>query len=194
MKKIIVSIWLLALSTIIAVLFWYNDLVYQIPTPVPQNYSVVQIGTFINIPTIGKRKPVFIHFFNPNCPCSRFNIPSVKLLYHKYHHQFNFMIVVVGNGTYTADEINNKFNIDATIVFDKSIAIKCGVYATPQLVLLNSQHRLFYRGNYNRNRYCADEKTNYAKFAIEGLLGNNKLLLNRSALKPYGCQFIQCIK
>jgi hypothetical protein len=45
MKKIFVSLWLAATVVVIATLFWYNDFVYSLPTPVPTGYKPVTIGS-----------------------------------------------------------------------------------------------------------------------------------------------------
>ena len=71
-----IAAWLTLLTSMVGGLFWYNDWVFRLPTPVPINYKPVPPGTSI---TLGNSvphtpdKPVFLHFFNPDCPCSRFN-------------------------------------------------------------------------------------------------------------------------
>jgi hypothetical protein len=104
-------------------------------------------------------------------------------------------VVVLNNHYYTAKQIQDKFDLTIPVIFDPSIAKSCGVYSTPQVALLNPQHQLYYRGNYNRSRYCTDEKTNYAKNAINGLLAAQpKLAFNQLALRAYGCQLPNCNK
>lgn len=189
-------IWLLLLLSATGALFWYNDWVYQLPTPVPPNYKQVALGTRIKLNGIvieGQNKPVFLHFFNPRCPCSKFNIAHFKTLVKKYGQQVNFVVVVVSNDTYTAHEIQDKFGLEVPVIFNASLAASCGVYSTPQAALLDGGHRLYYRGNYNSSRYCTDEKTSYAKIALNGLLENNKrLVFNPLALKAYGCKLDNC--
>jgi hypothetical protein len=197
MRKIIVIGWLVLLLLIVGSLFWYNDWKYRLPTPVPQDYKAVGTGQVIPIalPVKNKQQPVFLHFFNPGCPCSRFNMASFKQLYGQYNKQVNFVIVVISNKTYTVKEIQDKFDLDIPVLFDPSIARSCGVYSTPQVALLDARYQLYYRGNYNRTRYCTDEKTNYAKTAIAGLLGSNThLVFNPLALKAYGCSLPHCTK
>jgi hypothetical protein len=197
MKKIMVTGWLIFLLLIIGSLFWYNDLRYRLPTPIPQNYKVISTGQLISIvlPVKNKQHPVFLHFFNPGCPCSKFNMASFKQLYQQYSKQVNFVIVVMSSRTYTVREIQDKFDLPVPVLFDSPIARACGVYSTPQVALLDAQHNLYYRGNYNRSRYCMDEKTNYAKAAIAGLLTHNThLAFNPLALKAYGCSLPDCTK
>jgi len=198
MRKLIVITWLVVLLFAAGALFWYNDLIYHLPTPIPAGYKAVNRGTVIRLGSALNKyegRPVFLHFFNPGCPCSRFNIANFKSLYHQYSNRLNFVVVVMSNKTYTIKQLQDKIGLNIPVLFDSSIAVSCGVYSTPQAVLLDSQHKLYYRGNYNSSRYCTDDKTNYAKIAIEGLLLNKtNLLFNPLALKAYGCRLPNCNK
>jgi hypothetical protein len=196
MKKLIVTAWLMLLISAIAALFWYNDLVYHLPTPVPSHYVPVKRGSVINLNGYLNRyngKPAFLHFFNPACPCSRFNMLNFKSLAEQYNSKITFVVVVMSNKKYTVKEIQDKFGMNIPVLFDASIATSCGVYSTPQAVLLDAQHKLYYRGNYNSSRYCTDEKTSFAKIAIDGLLNNQTgMSFNPLALKAYGCRLPGC--
>ncbi len=197
MKRIFVFAWLVLLFSGILYIFWYNDWKYSLPTPVPHNYHAVLQGTFIDlkgeIPNTA-HKPVFIHFFNPDCPCSRFNIPHFKSLVKQYGNKIRFAVVVL-NENYTAKQVQDKYDLDIPILFDSSIAASCGVYSTPQAVLLDAQHHLYYRGNYNKSRYCTDPGSNYAQMAIDTLLSNDPTpVLDANAFKAYGCQLSTCRK
>jgi len=198
MKKIIVTVWLTFLFSAVGALFWYNEWRYHLPTPVPVSYKPVSTGTTIKLNVQlnnANGKPVFLHFFNPDCPCSRFNIPNFKSLVRQYGRQVNFAVVVMNNDHYTAKEIQDKFGLQIPVLFDASLAKACGVYSTPQAVLLDGQDKLYYRGNYNRSRYCTDEKTSYAKMAIAGLLNDHlQPRFDELALRAYGCSLPNCSK
>ncbi len=196
MKKLLAVAWLVMLFSAIGAIFWYNELQYQLPTPIPVNYKAVNPGQLIKLSNALKAdvsKPLFLHFFNPVCPCSRFNIKMFKSLVAQYGNQVNFVIVVISPKKYAADEVRKKFDLNIPVTFDASIAAACGVYSTPQVALVDVKGRLYYRGNYNISRYCTDDKTNYAKQAINGLLHTNKLLtFGRLALTSYGCRLANC--
>lgn len=198
MKKLVVAIWLIFLFGAAAALFWYNEFVYQLPTPVPKNYMPVYQGQFVSFGGQLKKEnkqPVFLHFFNPDCACSRFNLTAFKSLVNQYGSQVKFAVVVLNNNYYTTKQIQDKLGLSIPVIFDQSIAKACGVYSTPQAVLLNSRHELYYRGNYNRSRYCTNEKTSYAAMAIKGILGMQpKLAFNELALQAYGCRLPDCNK
>jgi hypothetical protein len=190
--------WMLALFSCICYLFWHEDWKYSLPTAVPDNYHPVPFGGLVSI--AGKIKqsnrPVFLHFFNPDCPCSRFNIPHFRSLVRTYGGRIDFAVVVLSEQKkYTADDLRDKFNLDIPVYFDKSIADSCGVYSTPQAVLIGTDRKLYYRGNYNKSRYCADKNTNYAKMAIDSMLTDvSTFSANEAAVKSYGCSLPNCAK
>lgn len=191
----LVTLWLLALVAAVGSLFWYQDWVYQLPTPVPDTYTPVRNGTVIrvNSPVVMQSdKPVFLHFFNPVCPCSRFNQPQFKALVRQFDRQVNFAVVVMSPRSYSVEQIQQRLGLRIPVLMDSSLARACGVYATPQAVLLDSRHRLYYRGNYNRSRYCTDEQTSYAKQALTGLLTQSGRVTDERALTAYGCSLPSC--
>jgi hypothetical protein len=200
MKKTLISIWLVLLFSAVAALFWYNDWVYQLPTPVPKDYKQVKTGTTIALANPLKayhEKPLFLHFFNPECPCSRFNMAHFKSLVKQYGNQVHFVIVVVSPKKFTAEAVKEKYDLDLPVLFDQTaLAKSCGVYSTPQAVLLDDRHRLVYRGNYNSSRYCDDEKTSYAKIALTGFLQEQahfSTVNNPLAVRSYGCSLPGCL-
>ena len=195
-KKVVAILWLLVIFSGIFGIFWYTDWKYSLPTPIPEQYHVVPPGTTVDLNgklPLTAGKPVFLHFFNPDCPCSRFNVPYFKTLVKKYGDRISFGIVVLNDKNHTAKEIQRRFDLDVPVSFDSSVAAACGVYSTPQAVLLDASRHLYYRGNYNKSRYCTDTKTSYAQMAIDSLFGNvTRPLFAAYALKAYGCQLPTC--
>ena len=197
-RPVAVAVLILLFSCIVT-LFWYSDWQYNLPTPVPALYHPVNPGTRIDISAKFKPKkagPVFLHFFNPDCPCSRFNITHFKTLAERYADKINFAVVVISSkNDYTAAGIQQRFGLTVPVLFDTSVAALCGVYSTPQAVLLNTDQLLYYRGNYNRSRYCTDEKSNYAQMAIDSLLASKREpAFDHYALTAYGCKLPGCKK
>jgi thiol-disulfide isomerase/thioredoxin len=198
MKKSIVFTWLAFLLSGIIALFWYNEWIYSLPTPVPVNYHAVNQGQHIDLPFKLKtdtNKPVLLHFFNPACPCSRFNMPHFKSLVSQYGSSVSFAIVVMSNKKYTEKDIQQKFDLDIPVLSDTSLAASCGVYSTPQAVIIDANRRLFYRGNYNTSRYCTDKKSEFARIALDELLhGDLNVTFDSLAVKAYGCELPVCTK
>ncbi len=196
-KKILLGLWFFLLLAAITFLFWDNEFKYSLPTPVPKNYHEIAMGSKIDLKCcVTDQRPVFIHFFNPECPCSRFNVPHVTSLIKKYGDRINFKIVVINEkNNYTIAEIQNKFDAKIPVYFDDAIAKNCGVFSTPQAVLIDASQKLYYRGNYNKTRYCTDTKTNFAQQAIDSLLSHtNAPSFDALALRAYGCSLPKCTK
>ena len=209
-KKPVVTGWLAVLASSICMLFWHVSWKYAVPTPVPASYHDVPRGTIVHLPLSAEtalsgnipagsepstHKPLFLHFFNPECPCSRFNMPQFRALVQKYGQQVSFAIVVMGPEKYGAAQMQAKFDLPYPIpvLSDSAIAAACGVYSTPQAVLIGADGRLFYRGNYNCSRYCSDEKTGFARQALDSLFDHHySLTLSPLAFRAYGCQLPTC--
>ncbi len=200
MTKGLVLAWLFVLAVGISGIFWHSAWKYSLPTPLPKNYHDVQQRAAIILPPSAKalatgQKPLFLHFFNPDCPCSRFNMPQFRSLVQQYGDQVSFAIVVMSPQKFTAAELQEKFDLPhpVTVIGDSAIAAACGVYSTPQAVVLTADRHLFYRGNYNRSRYCNDEKTGFARLALDSLLQNHlSITPSPLAYKAYGCQLPSC--
>ena len=196
MRRILVFSWLLLILGVIAAFFWYNEWVYNLPTPVPKSYKAIAAGERIELKGISNDlsgKPLFLHFFNPDCPCSRFNIKHVRLLVKQYQSVARFKLVLVSNKHYTEEQIQKRFDINIPVIPDKGLAAACGVYSTPQAVIVDAGQHLFYRGNYNRSRYCTDKNSNYAQQALEALQKKNYTTqFAPLAVKAYGCSLPGC--
>jgi len=197
-RQRLVLVWVLALLAAVVSLFWYQDWIYQRPTPVPPTYKPVPVGTRIEAPQLSRLppdKPVFLHFYNPDCPCSRFNQPHIKALRQQFGQRVTFVVVLMSATAYSARQIRDKLGLNLPVVLNPALASQCGVYAMPQAVLLDARHRLYYRGNYNRSRYCTDERTSYAKRALSALLRKQTgRVADPQALTAYGCSLPYCTR
>jgi hypothetical protein len=120
----------------------------------------------------------------------------VSGLIKKYGDKIDFNIVVLNKEkNFTIAEIQEKFGADIPVFFGEEIAEKCGVFSTPQAVLLDASQNLYYRGNYNKTRYCTNADSNYAEMAIDSLMNqNNKPTFDALALRSYGCSLPKCTK
>jgi len=122
-------------------------------------------------------------------------MPQFKALVQQYEDKVDFAIVVMSPKIFTPAELQRKFDLPHPIpvLRDSAIAIACGVYSTPQAVLIDPGGKLYFRGNYNRSRYCTDERTGFARQALDGLLDNDySITFSPQALKAYGCQLPTC--
>lgn len=169
--------------------FWKQELRYRLPTPVPVSYSPVAVGTAINLPTgLKPGNAWFIHFYSPDCACSRFNVQHLRKLIGTYSDSVKIAVVVPS--TRDIERAQKTFGEQATIVADGdgAIAAACGVYSTPQAAIVDRDGKLFYRGNYNISRYCTSRATNFAELSLLALLNNQQPpQFGQLATESYGC-------
>ncbi|HTJ50299.1 MAG TPA: hypothetical protein VL443_12635 [Cyclobacteriaceae bacterium] len=196
MRVAVVIFILVGVLSAIVGLFWYQEIQYLLPTPIPQDYRVVLPGDVIKYDSIlipqQYSKPKLFHFFNPDCPCSRFNIKHFQSLQKSYSDKVDFFVVVTSQEKVAgAEKLIDK---DITIVVDASetLAKACGVYSTPQAALIQSTNQLYFRGNYNRSRYCTDQNSNFVQMALDSLISFRKPPhFNELATHSYGCSIPQ---
>lgn len=189
----IATLLLCASAVGVGVLFWQQEVKYALPTPVPANYAPAALLDSVQLGSQLKdlnKEGLFLHFFNPDCPCSRFNVKHFNSLAGLYGQQVKFAVIIPE----FADYQQARAQIDAQIpvYVDKadSIANACGVYATPQAVLVDANSRLYYRGNYNKARYCTQKNSNYAEMALLAYIeGKEAPQFGLFSSRSYGCQF-----
>lgn len=175
--------------------FWFQDWQYSLPTPRPPGLRQPEVGATLALAKAGlaveDKRPVFLHFFNPSCPCSRFNLEHIRTLISRHRLHVRFVAILEGEGE--AEKIESSFRklglgVDAVVDNRGEIAQITGVYSTPQAVILDPHGRLYYRGNYNIARYCATRDTEFARIALEALLaGVAKNPVTLAASTAYGC-------
>ena len=192
MKKVALIVILSGIFVAIIGIFWYQEMQYLMPTPVPLGYKVIHPDELISYDTAlitqQHKKPKLLHFFNPECPCSKFNLRHFEILTQVYSRQVDFYVVVDGEEKVEAakDLIAN----GVTIVVDngKALATACGVYSTPQAAIIQTSNRLYYRGNYNRSRYCTDKESNFVQMALDSLMSDKQPpIFDELATRSYGC-------
>lgn len=188
LRILITVLLLITCGTLVGYIFWQQELKYTLPTPVPGSYTPVFLKEHIQLPK-ASNAPVFLHFFNPDCPCSRFNRKHVNQLIFQYRDKINFKVIIPPYAS--MEEARNFFDEEIEIISDtEGWSEACGVYSTPQAVIIDQQSTLFFRGNYNRTRYCTDPKTNYAELALQSFVNNKPLpLMDELAKRAYGCSF-----
>lgn len=173
------------------IVFWRQDLRYSQPTERPHDLVQAPVGTVMelpmalrNVPGLLPNRPILLHFYNPECPCSRFNRDHVQWLMNRFGEQVQFVSIVEATADSTASSGLCMPHIPDG---DQQIARSFGVYSTPQAVLLDGQRRLLFRGNFNSSRYCSARQTQYARLAIEAMLQDAGLVLEPEATTAYGC-------
>ena len=188
-QRIFLILFLSLLVSGIIALFWIHEIKYLRPTLVPQSYAAVMPGAKIKNPSIEEGKIYFLHFYNPDCPCSRFNARHVKSLLRSYSETAIMKIVVTDQESLI--KAQREFEGQSFLVDSKNeLAKACGVYSTPQAVIVDQKATLYYRGNYNRSRYCTSKATNFAELALISLMnGQPSPSFGLLATQSYGCEW-----
>ena len=185
----------LVLLVVIVGTFWWQDWRYERPTPKPAGLQQVSIGTVVTMPPalerlLLDRRPVVLHFFQAECPCSRFNLEHLRVLQHRFGRAVQFVAVLQDGHTERSLRTFQRLHLSMPAIPDGmgQIASAYGVYATPQVVVLDSDRKLQYRGNYNTSRYCADPRTEFARLALQAVVAGQQVpRFGAAAETAYGC-------
>jgi len=177
----------------ISALFWQQEYQYSLPTPQPAGYVPTLISSKLDVQGLIAGYPVnekvMLNFFNPDCPCSRFNSKHVAELFRQYGDKIRFFVVVPEGQD--LQKVRRLIGEDVSIIEDRGnfIAQQSGVYSTPQAVMISPDKKLYYRGNYNRNRYCTRPESNFAELALKAFLNFEPLPnFSAEAYTAYGCE------
>ena len=198
-RVLLVALIAAAGLAVVGTVFWREDLRYSLPTPKPPELVQVAPGEALPVERwLGPTglwvagKPVLLHFFNPACPCSRFNLEHVHSLRRAFGDRAVFVAVVQAevedDELEELDDELEELDLDLPYVVDRkgTIAAEAGVYSTPQALLVDERGRLAYRGNYNVSRYCVDPRTEFARLALESVVGKQSVTLPET--DAYGCE------
>ena len=177
--------------------FWQEDLRYSRPTPRPGGWRPPALAARIVLPPAIERlhvrragQPILLHFFNPSCPCSRFNVEHVRELSARFRDDVLVVAVLAEGDAATMRAAYSRLALDVPyyVDADRRLADALGVYSTPQAAVLDRDGRLAYVGNYNRTRYCRERDTEFARIALEAVVaGRPRPVLAAAATTAYGC-------
>ena len=160
---------------------WEQDWKWGLPTPRPAHLKQPPVGAHLALPeTVAARwstksgRPLLLHFFNPDCPCSRFNQDHVRDLIKAQRGRVTIIAVIEPEGGPVSPravaDAERDLGVPVLLDADGSLAKYVGVYSSPQAVVVTPAGALYYRGNYNLARYCTDARTEFARIAIEHVL------------------------
>ncbi|MDN4165339.1 thioredoxin fold domain-containing protein [Cytophagales bacterium LB-30] len=190
MRYVVLVLFITFALSALGYVYWQQELQYTQPTPKPAGLVQVAFEEKIDVsPWISPSgKPVFLHFFSPECPCSKFNAQNFAQIHNRYSDAFDFYVIIPN---YSDKEEAAEFLPEGIqIIQDETTLLSStvGVYSTPQAVLIDSDQRLFYRGNYNKSRYCTLPESNYALQAAEALTQRKPIpSFDAYATVAYGC-------
>jgi len=193
----------LLLLAVVGYAFWNQDWRYSLPAPRPEGLSQPLVGSRLVLPAsiAGVKRngrPLLMHFANPECPCTQFNLDHVRKLAQTFGNQVDFVTVLqTASDPAEARGEFQSMHLPMPVVYDSGAKIGdwVGVYATPQAAILSADGTLYFRGNYNRSRYCSDESSEFVRLALEALVANQPLpRLPSEATISYGCPLPRLVR
>ena len=193
LRAVLTATALILAAAVVSYTFWHQDVKDRLPTPIPSDYKFVPVGSRVELENLIPPSdiPTLIHFFNPRCACSKFNLDHFNELKTKFAGRIRFFTVLQ-----TSDSVGveKKFakkcaGMPTYVDYTGAVADSFGVYSTPQAVLLDENGKIYFRGNYNVSRYCATRETQFVRIAIEHLLARKPLPnFPMAATTPFGCE------
>lgn len=190
----ILSVTLLLLGCLIGWTFWKQEVQYSLPTPIPVNFVDINVGEKVDLSKdlkIDSGRAAVLHFFNSECPCSRFNMDEFERLEHQYRNKVQFFVIIQSENPDDVEQFQDKYELTVPIILDPSgaIADKCGIYATPQAVILDQNSAVYFKGNYNKARFCTQKETRFVEIALNYLLKEEPLpaFMHYAVADPFGC-------
>lgn len=193
-KKIIFfTVFALSAISLIGWIFWEHEIKYASPTPLPDNFKDVSVGSQIDLRSINLPggKSTVLHFFNPDCPCSKFNMKDFESLSKKYSKDINFYVILQSDDEDAEREFKKRYELDLPVLSDRDgmISDLCGIYSTPQAVILDKSSVIYFKGNYNKSRFCSRKETRYVEIALDSLMEDKPLpmFVQNELTLPYGC-------
>jgi len=193
-KKIIFfTVFALSAISLIGWIFWEHEIKYASPTPLPDNFKNVSVGSQIDLRSIKLPggKSTVLHFFNPDCPCSKFNMKDFESLSKKYSKDISFYVILQSDDRDAEREFKKRYELDLPVLSDRDgmISDLCGIYSTPQAVILDKSSVIYFKGNYNKSRFCTRKETRYVEIALDSLMEDKPLpiFVQNELTLPYGC-------
>ena len=184
------------LLAVIGCSFWVTDWQYSRPTPRPEGLVQTPVGSWPALPAEiaalrRQNRPLAINFANAQCPCTEFNLDHLRKLQSKFKGLVDFVIVLESHAD--AEGASSEFrslHLDMPVVYDRrgEVSAALGVYGTPQAAILDTRGRLYFRGNYNRSRYCTGESSEYVRLSLIELAADRAApAFPPEAAITYGC-------
>jgi hypothetical protein len=192
-RTILFSLFALTAAATIGWIFWEHEIKYASPTVVPDHFNDVPIGSKIDRAPFSASadKITVLHFFNPDCPCSKFNMKDFESLARKYSGQIEFKIILQSDDADAVEEFNDRYALNLPVIKDTDgkLSDMCGIYSTPQAVVLDKNSVMYYKGNYNKSRFCTRKETRYVEIALDSLVKEKPLpvFVRNELTLPYGC-------
>lgn len=140
-----------------------------------------------------KLKPVsVVHFWNPECPCNRFNEVHVKKIISEYADKnVQFTIMVSGNSAekrkLQEDRARKIFTHQAVINIRSDWPMEKGPPSSPAVGVINNHGELVYFGPYSLGANCSPDKGKFVENILDHLNDEKKIQKKQLNTLAVGC-------
>ena len=130
-----------------------------------------------------------LHFWDPDCPCSRFNQVHVRELVKQYAAQgIRFMVVAHSSSQHSRTQLEHQARAvfgDVSLILDSELTLGDAVPSTPAAMVVDANRQLAYFGPYSNGAVCLSGNGKFVENILDDLLvGKNSQQINTLA---YGC-------
>lgn len=169
LAPLLVLCWLLGTAWA----FWWFQFRFLPPVEVPllSHEQLIQLAE--QLPS--SETPRVVHFFNPDCLCSRFNESHVRMIIRRYQQLGVEFAVLVPAPTQIA-LAERVFGVPAF-----SYALDAAQLYTPMALVLDHQADLAYIGSYSDSLLCTFETGQLIEDALDALLNNQRPTLQQAS-------------
>jgi hypothetical protein len=179
--KLRARVWMLAVPLVVlwsagtAYAFWYFELADLRPFAVddsgsPVAFDAAPLRSEVQRMARSGAPATLVHFWDPACPCSRFNVPHVRELVAAYRDQGVRFVAVVSPGA-AADKKELAARAAALFGAEFEIAVADGslanIPASPAAMVVDGHGRLAYLGPYGLGAACGAGSERFVERAME---------------------------
>jgi hypothetical protein len=173
------AVWLAAM----AYAFWYvqgrfvqpfyPEFVNEVWDADPSGFGAAFAALVRDADAAAPGRATVYHFWDPDCPCTRFNTPHVRELVEQYSASgVEFVVVPAPGVRYDTAAIETRFGAGVRAL-DASLITQVAVPSSPAAVLVSSDRDIAYFGPYSSGAFCGGENGRYVEDALERSLAGN---------------------
>lgn len=131
---------------------------------------------------------VVVHFWDPDCLCSRFNNSHVRSLIDDFGNRGVKFLIVLSSTSEQRERVWQKGRElfpSATLISSRTLALTTSIPASPSTAIIDSQGRLAYFGPYSLGGLCLSSDDGFVETILSTLLAGGQSELN--TISGFGC-------
>lgn len=131
---------------------------------------------------------VVVHFWDPDCLCSRFNNSHVQSLIDDFGTKGVKFLIVLNAASEQQEDAWQKGRTlfpSATIISSRALGLPTPIPASPSTAIVDSQGQLAYFGPYSLGGLCLSSDEGFVETILSTLLAGRRSELN--TISGFGC-------